>query len=584
MSYRRTLFAITVLILALGALGGLGDPALAQPGSSTPIIYEGELRPNETGTGSVNAGTGQNWDFWLGEVTAGVAVEITVMETTSPRTDVFVYQGAGSYPSGSVVAVLGPVLDQNTGYDNPKTLTFVPAFNGPVTIVIESDYCCDSIPYEITGTGLGGAGLVDLVAPGGFFELGQRLTLSVVLSDSSLSRTPGDVSKIAGIDFKLMFDPSLVTVDSVTLGDDVSSWFLTSNLTVLGEAHVALSSMTPFSAIFAQLEVVKVHFRAVGTRGDVTVSIQDSNIFDDTPTEIDHGTIQGVLIVGCDAGDVVKTGDVNTADTIKTLRFATLLDEATTEEFCAADINNDELIDTADAVLNLRRVVGLPREAGTGLTVPDARITKITGRTAVDLTLIAAAGLQSVVTYDPAVLRFRRAASFDGGLSSVNATESGVVRIAAVTPTAGDRSLRLVFDRIGPGDTKVRATSLRAFDVQGIGYESQGPEVVTFQDRSADPFEPRLPKMGIVSAGPNPFNPRIEFGLRVSAGSDARLDVYDLRGRRVRSMAVRPTAGGESRVIWDGTDESGRRLASGVYHVRLVSGEVVDQVRVLLLK
>jgi hypothetical protein len=566
-------------------IAGSADEVSAQPSSSIPVNYEGELLAWQTETGSVNSNTGQTWDFWLAEVRAGTPVEITVVETSSMNTDLFVYQGAGQFPSGSTVAALGPVLGQSVNFGlNPRTVSFTPSFTGPITIVVEDDDCCSEATYEISGTGIGGAGLVDLVAPNGFFELGQRLTLSVLLSDSSLSRTPGNVGRIAGVDFELAFNPSLVTIDSITLGTDVGSWLLSSNLTQFGQANVALSSLGTVSAIFAQLELVKVHFRAVGTRGDVTIVIRDSNIFDDTPEVIDHGTIAGVIIVGCDAGDVVKTGDVNTADTIKTLRLTTQLDVPSTEEFCAADINNDEVINTSDAVLNLQRVVGLARESHDAIALPTARIAAVPGRTAVDIRFDAAAGLQSELRYDPRLLKFQGATSPDGALTSVNGTQPGIVRLATAAPAARDGSMRLSFARIAPGTTQVRLSTLQAFDVQGVAYDHRGRSRVEFTDGPTDPVEPRLPKVGIVHAGPNPFNPRIEFGVRVSDAGTVRLEIYDVKGRRVRTLELNVSSGGQYAVVWEGTDERGQRVASGVYNVRMITDSVVDRTRIVLLK
>jgi hypothetical protein len=583
MSYRRLFAACAVVSILFCSIPSLVSICKAQPSSSTPIVYEGELRRNIVETGMVNSS--QRWDFWLTEARAGTPIEITVVETNSQRTDLFVYQGAGEFPSGSFVSELGPILAQNTGsVANPRIVSFTPDFTGPITIVVEYDDCCSDATYDVSGTGIGQAGLVDLVAPNGFFELGQRLSLSILLSDSSLSRTPGDVSRISGIDFRLTFNPSLVTIDSITLGADVSSWLLSSNLTTLGEAHVALSSLSPVSAIFAQLELVQVHFRAVGTRGDALLSIWDSHIFDDGPVAIDHGLIDGVLIVGCDAGDVVKTGDVNTADTIKTLRFATQLDVPSTEEFCAADINNDEVINTSDAVLNLQRVVGLTRDSGAEIALPAVRVAAVSGRTVLDLLFDAAVGVESEIRYDASKLRLRHVTQLDGGLTAINDLEPGVLRLAAVAAAPREGSLRVAFDRIAPGDTNVRLANLQAFDVNGVPFDHQGRGLVTFVDGSDDPVEPRVPVVGIVRAGPNPFNPRIEFGIRVAQPGAVSLEIYDLKGRQVRSLVVNAADDLEHSVVWDGTDERGHRLASGVYHVRMVAGSVVDQVRVLLLK
>jgi hypothetical protein len=74
-----------------------------------------------------------------------------------------------------------------------------------------------------------------------------------------------------------------------------------------------------------------------------------------------------------------------------------------------------------------------------------------------------------------------------------------------------------------------------------------------------------------IAARPNPFSTgtRVEFNLP-DAGT-ARINVYDVQGRRVRTIHDGVMAAGSHEVSWDGTDDAGRRLASGVYWITLTS-------------
>ncbi|HTX20013.1 MAG TPA: VWA domain-containing protein [Bacteroidota bacterium] len=83
---------------------------------------------------------------------------------------------------------------------------------------------------------------------------------------------------------------------------------------------------------------------------------------------------------------------------------------------------------------------------------------------------------------------------------------------------------------------------------------------------------------GKIVCFPNPFNPQTTFRLSIPAKGYARISVYSLLGQRVRTLDVR--AGGDViDVVWDATDDAGRRVASGIYIVRSTvyspGGEVV---------
>ena len=68
---------------------------------------------------------------------------------------------------------------------------------------------------------------------------------------------------------------------------------------------------------------------------------------------------------------------------------------------------------------------------------------------------------------------------------------------------------------------------------------------------------------------PNPFNSRTVIGVELESGSDVRVSLFDLRGRRVRTLFDGFQRAGRCLLVWDGRDESGRIVPSGVYTLRL---------------
>ena len=96
---------------------------------------------------------------------------------------------------------------------------------------------------------------------------------------------------------------------------------------------------------------------------------------------------------------------------------------------------------------------------------------------------------------------------------------------------------------------------------------------------------PALPRaISLEQNYPNPFNARTVIPYQLPTGSRVRLEIFDVLGRKVRTLASGQRPGGEHRVAWDGTRGDGRAVASGVYLYRLETGESVQARKALLLR
>lgn len=83
---------------------------------------------------------------------------------------------------------------------------------------------------------------------------------------------------------------------------------------------------------------------------------------------------------------------------------------------------------------------------------------------------------------------------------------------------------------------------------------------------------------------PNPFNPTTGIRFRLPLVSHARLDVFDVTGRIVVTLADRRLDAGDHLIAWDGKDSGGRPVASGTYFCRLRAGDFTDTKKMTLLK
>lgn len=71
---------------------------------------------------------------------------------------------------------------------------------------------------------------------------------------------------------------------------------------------------------------------------------------------------------------------------------------------------------------------------------------------------------------------------------------------------------------------------------------------------------------------PNPLVSRGTLELRVERPMAGRVEIFDVRGRRVRVLLNRLLNAGSNQVVWDGTDDHGQRVRSGVYFVHVAAG------------
>jgi len=89
-----------------------------------------------------------------------------------------------------------------------------------------------------------------------------------------------------------------------------------------------------------------------------------------------------------------------------------------------------------------------------------------------------------------------------------------------------------------------------------------------------------LPKTFLLAQNaPNPFNPTTVIEFALPTGASARLEVYDVLGRRISVVVDRWLAAGTYRVSWDASESP-----SGIYMYRLVAGDHVASKKMLLLK
>ncbi len=83
---------------------------------------------------------------------------------------------------------------------------------------------------------------------------------------------------------------------------------------------------------------------------------------------------------------------------------------------------------------------------------------------------------------------------------------------------------------------------------------------------------------------PNPFNMQTQISFYLPERSEVKLAIYNILGQKVKTLAGAPMEAGTHTVTWDGKNETGSTVASGVYFYKLNAGNEMITKKMTMLK
>ena len=137
---------------------------------------------------------------------------------------------------------------------------------------------------------------------------------------------------------------------------------------------------------------------------------------------------------------------------------------------------------------------------------------------------------------------------------------------------------------VGAGEL-FRLSLTGAAEIRNVTVEARDlanePLAYTLSDRA----EGSIPKaFRLAQNYPNPFNPMTTIAFDLPEAQKVDLAVYGIDGRRIRRLVADSRAAGRYEVIWNGTDDAGRVVASGTYFCRIVAGPYSSTHKMILMK
>jgi hypothetical protein len=105
---------------------------------------------------------------------------------------------------------------------------------------------------------------------------------------------------------------------------------------------------------------------------------------------------------------------------------------------------------------------------------------------------------------------------------------------------------------------------------------------VDFNDQNDEYLLPQ--SFHLCQNSPNPFNSSTSIGFSLPIASTVTIEVLNILGQKVKTLANRQYSAGNNEVVWDGKDDGGHDVSSGIYFYRLSSPEFTQTRKMILLK
>ena len=117
-----------------------------------------------------------------------------------------------------------------------------------------------------------------------------------------------------------------------------------------------------------------------------------------------------------------------------------------------------------------------------------------------------------------------------------------------------------------------------------IQLSSVGIRFYTLKLKGSPNLKPVIPVTRLLQNYPNPFNPSTTIVYEIGEEGPICMEIYNIRGQKVKTLVDGFKVAGMHRVVWDGRDDNGRRVASGIYQYRLTTRDGSITKEMLLLK
>jgi len=292
-------------------------------------------------------------------------------------------------------------------------------------------------------------------------------------------------------------------------------------------------------------------------------------------------------------GDANFDSDVTIEDVLTVVDFILEEEVPTEDQFRNCDLNNDEEINIADIIMMIDIIFG-----GTGRTVgfdPSeiAYVDLMTDFENAQLTFDIeyngpVRGIEFEIKYDPDLVKVMSPSLVnfqENVMVSYTQKEAGVLKILAADLQGGsieamDKTyLTLPVEFIG-NERDIANVSLDGIYLAG----ADGSLIETVARTNASEVKVIPGEFALHQNFPNPFNPSTEIRFDLPEAGKVNLAIYNLMGQKIRTLSSGEMTPGYHAIVWDGTNDMGSQVATGMYFYAIQTSEFQATKKMLFMK
>ena len=163
----------------------------------------------------------------------------------------------------------------------------------------------------------------------------------------------------------------------------------------------------------------------------------------------------------------------------------------------------------------------------------------------------------------------------------------GFEHVATVNHPASASTVSWI-DNASVTDVGDRTLHYKIIAVDNAGYNSGWSNEVQIYAKipkiATDGSDTPVSKYSLEENYPNPFNPTTQIRYQLSDISDVKLKIYNTLGQLVKTLVSQKQSAGNYAVQWDGSNDLGERVASGIYIYRIQAGDFIQSRKMILMK